>query len=104
MDIWYYGGRWEQGCHPADLWTSYFTSSKHVQAFREEHGEPDVIEVRHTFKTKDETQDWETTVLKRMKVVKSEKWLNKTDRKGPSHFGIPHSKEVKRKISEALKR
>jgi len=33
-----------------------------------------------------------------MKVRKSQQWLNKTDRKGPSNFGIPHSEEHKQKM------
>ena len=97
------GARYKQGCHPDDLWTSYFTSSVYVDIQRWLYGEPDVIEVRQTFKTKEEAQDWEIKVLKRMKVVKSERWLNKTDRKGPSNFGICHSEETKRKIGQANK-
>ena len=102
LNIWYYGGRWKQGCHPDDLWTKYFTSSVYVAVQRWLYGEPDVIEVRRIFKTKEETQDWEIKVLKRMKVVKNERWLNKTDLSVPFRLGHLHSDESKLKISRAL--
>jgi len=57
--------------------------------------------VRQTFKTKEEAQDWEEKVLKRMKVVKSERWLNKTDRPGPYNASL--SENHKKKISEGNK-
>lgn len=38
-----------------------------------------------------------------MKVVKSERWLNKTDRKGPTHSGILHSTKTKELISRKKK-
>ena len=59
--------------------------------------------MRQTFKTKKEARNWEIKVLKRMKVVKSDRWLNKTDRKGPSHFGMPHSEKTKEVISQKKK-
>lgn len=103
MNTWYYGARYACGCHPKGLWVIYFTSSKYVKKFREEHGEPDVIEIRRTFHTEKKARKWERKVLRRMKVVKSKRWLNKTDRQGPSNFGIPHSEEHKDKISAAKK-
>lgn len=81
IDTWYYGARYAKNCHPDDLWTSYFTSSVYVTIQRWFYGEPDVIEVRKTFQTEKETRKWETRVLKRMRVVKSDQWLNKTDNK-----------------------
>ena len=96
------GVRYKQGCHPDDLWSKYFTSSVHVDIQRWLYGEPDVIEVRRIFQTKDEARDWEIKVLKRMKVVKSKQWLNKTDRKG--FYCTNHSEETKQKISKSLKR
>ena len=45
LDQWYYGARYAQNCHPSDLWTTYFTSSKTVASFRELYGEPDIIRV-----------------------------------------------------------
>lgn len=76
-DKWYYGVRYARNCHPDNLWVSYFTSSKHVKAFREEHGEPDVVEVRQTFNDSIQAREWEHKVLRRLKVIQDKKWLNR---------------------------
>jgi len=91
LDKWYYGSRYatknkclyESGCHPDDFWVTYHTSSNIVTAFREEHGEPDVIEIRKTFSNADDAKDWEHRILQRMNVVKEDKWLNGNDKLGP---------------------
>ena len=79
---WYYGARYAKGCFPKDLWFSYFTSSKQVKAFREQHGEPDVIEVRRTFLSQSDARFWEHKVLRRLNVIDSERWLNKSQADG----------------------
>ena len=61
-NIWYYGVRVKPGTTPADLWTTYFTSSKLVKQIRKDVGEPDVIQVRKTFKTKTGALLWEHNV------------------------------------------
>jgi hypothetical protein len=97
------------------------------------HGEPDIIQVRQTFSSKDKAILWESRVLKRMKVRETDSWLNKNDCAAPpimmgkDHplYGIGHSPETiekmringkgkgkgvpksadhRRKISEARKR
>jgi len=73
----YYGGRWAKDCSPDDLWTSYFTSSKHVKEFHKEHGEPDIIQVRKVFNDADKCKLHENTVLKKLNVLHNDKWLNK---------------------------
>lgn len=73
---WYYGVRYAKDCHPDDLWTSYFTSSNRVKIFRENYGEPDVIEVRRTFLSKIDAQQWENKVHRRLMVIWNDKWLN----------------------------
>jgi len=78
-NIWYYGVRYGQDCHPDELWQTYFTSSKYVERFRKLNGEPDVIQIRKVFDNKDAARDHERKVLVRMKVVTEDKWLNKTD-------------------------
>jgi hypothetical protein len=67
--------------------------------------------VRQTFQTEKETRSWEHKVLRRMKVVKSNQWLNKTDNKmidpkccscpGKKNgmYGKTHSTETRQKIS-----
>ena len=80
-NTWYYGVRYATGCNPSDLWNPYTTSSKHVTAFVAEHGAPSVREIRRTFKNTIQARFWEERVLKRMKVVGNDRWLNKTDNK-----------------------
>lgn len=84
QDKWYYGVRYSKHADPSELWVTYFTSSKHVKRFREEHGEPDIIEVRQTFDRVDKARLWEHKVLKRMQVVNDDRWLNMTDNKAVS--------------------
>ena len=78
LDQWYYGVRFAKNCDPSDLWTKYFTSSKYVALLREEHGEPDIVQVRKTFINSDQARAWELKVLQRMNVVTESKWLNKS--------------------------
>lgn len=75
----YYGVRYAANAKPSDLWETYFTSSKHVKAFREEHGEPDVIQVRKVFDNSDKARIWESKFLKKVNVLDNDKFLNKTD-------------------------
>lgn len=78
-NIWYYGVRYAKGCQPSDLWTSYFTSSKLVKKARSEYGEPDIIQIRKTFTNENNARIWETKVLRRLKVVLREDFINQTD-------------------------
>lgn len=82
-DKWYYGVRYAKDCHPSDLWNPYTTSSKHVDNFMKKHGDPDIIEVRRTFASIEDAQNWESKVLKRLGAVKLKKWLNYTDNSLP---------------------
>lgn len=76
LDKHYYGVRYARNCHPDDLWKTYFTSSKLVREHRDLYGEPDVVEVRQTFDTAPQARKWEEKVLRKLKVNKSDKWLN----------------------------
>lgn len=79
--MWYYGseyGNISKIANPINLWHKYFTSSKHVLLTREYCGEPDIIEIRKTFNDKNSCILWEEKVLRRLKVLKHDKWLNKT--------------------------
>lgn len=58
---------------------TYFTSSKHVKAFIEKHGMPDVVQVRRTFSDRNAARLWEHKVLKRMNAVLDERFLNRTN-------------------------
>lgn len=121
-NVFYYGVRYAKNCHPKELCSSYFTSSKHVKKFIESNGLPNIIEIRKTFTDANKARLWEHKVLKRLDVIKKDKWLNKTDnisistdsclyehtpkirlKKSLSHIGKKHSEETKRKISESQK-
>ena len=78
---WYYGVRYAKGADPADLWNPYTTSSNHVKSFVGEHGDPSVRLIRRVFEDTISARLWEHRVLKRMRVVGDDRWLNKTDNK-----------------------
>lgn len=82
-NLWYYGVRYattkclyDTGCHPDELWKTYFTSSKTVDEIRNKLGEPNIIQVRRTFRDAASAQNWEVRVLQRMNVLTNDKWLN----------------------------
>jgi len=77
LNKWYYGCRYRKGCHPTDLWTTYFTSSDEVKQFRREHGEPDVIQVRHVFSANQQAKLWESRVQTAIPRTSRIHWLNK---------------------------
>ena len=77
----YYGVRYAKGCNPEEFWNTYFTSSKYVKEYRNKFGDPDVIEIRMKFSSASNAREWEHTVLRRLKVILREDYLNKTDNK-----------------------
>lgn len=82
----YYGIRFSKKALPSDLLVDYFTSSKYVKELMVKDGvESFSKEIRRIFNTVDECRNWETKVLRRMKVVKREDFLNKTDNISISH-------------------
>ncbi len=102
IDKHYYGVRYAEGCQPSDLWSSYFTSSKLVFDYRQQYGEPDVIEIRRTFDDADSAVAWEHKVLRRLNVLESDKWLNQCI--GDARWSLKeHTLETKAKISAAKK-
>jgi hypothetical protein len=77
-NTWYYGCKFGKDAHPKNFWKTYFTSSKEVAKFRKEYGEPDVIQIRHTFDNKEACRYWEQEVLHTICVRYGfSKWLNK---------------------------
>lgn len=102
LNTFYYGCEYSNSdariANPDNLWTIYFTSSKTVKAFREKHGEPDLIQIRKTFIDAKSTRLWESKVLDRLKVTKKRYFLNK--RGGSWKWAIYEmTDEVKNKIS-----
>jgi hypothetical protein len=82
INKWYYGAEYgykTKIANPNNLWTTYFTSSETVAAYREIHGEPDIIQVRRTFKTAPAALIWEQNVLRKLDALHSIKWLNKNN-------------------------
>jgi hypothetical protein len=108
LNIYYYGVRYAYGCHPNELWKTYFTSSDGVADFVAHHGAPDIQQIRKTFYDTKTAQTWEHRVLKRMKVIYRDDYLNKTDNISISpQYGNDNAAtrpEVQAKISEGVTR
>ena len=99
QDKYYYGVRYANQTNPQDdFWNKYFTSSNYVSECREEHGEPDIIQIRKTFETSEAAIKWEFDVLRRMKVLDRDDFLNKS-----IGGAIVYDDEVRAKISAAAK-
>lgn len=122
LNKFYYGVRYAKKCIPDELWKTYFSSSKVVKNMRTLHGEPNIIQVRKKFTSVTEARHWEHRVLKKLKVTKSDSWLNQTDNKSIapmpgsrnamfgktgnlSHrYGAKLTEETKQQIGEKSKR
>lgn len=108
----YYGVRYAKNCHPSDLWVTYFTSSKHVKALRDEYGEPDIIQIRKIFDNPHTAIIWEQKVLRRLNIFENQNiWINKNiagafDPKicGQYTKGTKRSKEAIQKAIETKKK
>lgn len=106
QDLFYYGceyGEKTKTANPQNLWESYFTSSKRVQECREKYGEPDVIQVRKVFETKEACVEWEERVLQRIGVLKSEKWLNQNVSGAIVATGWTLNEKQRKAISDRMK-
>lgn len=66
----YYGARYAKGCHPDDLWQTYFTSSKLVKAAIKIYGKDSfTFQIRKTFgEDYQKCLRWESKVLRRLRV------------------------------------
>lgn len=78
LNKYYYGVRIKDGIENPndDLWIVYKTSSKIVKEIYKEYGDPDVIQVRKIFSTKESALKWELKVLRRLDVVNNPKFIN----------------------------
>jgi len=102
----YYGVRTKRGCHPDQLWKTYYTSSKVISQLISLHG-PDAfrVEIRRTFTTKDEAILWEHRVLRRLNAAQHPGYLNRNngDRKFINHGitmnGKRHTEDAKKRMS-----
>lgn len=97
----YYGARYAENCHPNDLGTIYFSSSKTLKSLIQYEGiENFPFEVRRIFKTKEETLLWEHKFLMKVKAAQSPYWFNKNN--GGKTFtwpkGQPKSEQTKQRM------
>lgn len=85
LNLYYYGSRtatkykalYKCGCHPDDLFKTYYTSSSIVMSIYLEHGMPDIIHIRKTFKDRQSCIEWERTVLRRLNVINKPYFINR---------------------------
>lgn len=99
----YYGVRYGKGCHPDQLWTSYFTSSKNIKVLVEEHGVSNFkTYIRRIFDCPKLALSWESKVLRRLRVISKPKWLNQSDGANFRHNGTL-SDAVKQQMSKTRK-
>lgn len=92
----YYGLRYAKNCHPSDLWIKYFTSSKDVkQMIKSDGAHSFLVQIRKTFVDRAAAIKWEITVLRRMKVIRRDDFINRSI-PGSSFFTM--SEEQKQKL------
>lgn len=100
----YYGYRGANKVSPEnDLWTVYKGSSKVVDAFVLEYGEPDIVMIDSTFDSVVEAKEFEREMIAQFSMDTSDHWLNLS----PSHknffHGKSHTAETRKKMSETRK-
>lgn len=107
LNLHYYGKRSGRGCHPEELFVTYFTSSKLVSDVRAEYGEPDIIFVHKIFSDTLSCSAQEENILKgvgNFGAARHLNWLNQTN--GNLNWdttGKPNTPEQKQKISNSTK-
>ena len=102
----YYGVRYSEDSDPADLWVTYFTSSKEIHFMIDIYGKDQFsVKIRKIFDNKEKAITWESKVLRRLKVRTNFKWVNKTDNSSiPPMYGSDNPSkrtEVREKISNS---
>lgn len=118
----YYGIRFSKDADPAQLWTTYFTSSKEIRAKVTKYGADSfTAEVRKVFETAEQAINWESKFLTRINAAARDDWMNRsngyialgkinTGKNKPEHYwekwkmvrkGHTVSEETKKKIGDA---
>lgn len=103
----YYGCRYARGCHPLQLGTVYFTSSKLIRGLAEESPADYVFQVRQAFigdstNLQDRIQQckqWENKVLRRLGAVHSPNWLNQSEGVSPEFVYKGCSAETRARLA-----
>lgn len=100
----YYGVRYAKDCNPAELWVTYFSSSKVVARRIASYGNDSFeFEIRKVFETGQQARNWEERVLRRLDVLRRPDWLNQNVC-GKFLKEGPKSLETRRKMSIAAKK
>ena len=105
-DQYYYGSRYGKGCHPEQLWNTYYTSSKIIKQLISEHGVDNfTVKVTKLFEHKQQAREWEHRFLKKVKAATNPKWINqhKGDGKFYNKGGLKLTDEQRQKLSQAQK-
>ena len=98
--MWYYGSKTAKVCHPDDLWTKYFTSSKHVKKYIELYGlECFTIEEIVVHPDAKTAREFEVNFLTSVNAALNPDWINQHN--GGAKFstaGKKHSAQSIQKI------
>lgn len=100
----YYGSRYSKHCHPSQLWTTYYTSSKVVKQLIREYGEAAFeVKITRTFETKEKARLWEHRFLCKVKSSTNPNWLNQHNGDGKflNKGGYKLSDNQRKKLSES---
>jgi hypothetical protein len=97
---WYIGCRYAPECSPEDLFSSYFTSSKHVKKFRHLHGDPDIIEILSIFETGEAARSYEQQILTAASAAQDPLSLNRHNG-GKNFYGGEITAAHKEKLRQA---
>ena len=96
----YYGAQYGKNANPSNLWTTYFSSSKKVKELIKQYGKDSfVVQIRKTFSNVVDTHNWEQKVLRRIKAIERDDWLNQSTSVSPFRWHGPHTQESKNKQS-----
>lgn len=102
----YYGSRYSKHCHPSQLWSTYYTSSKIVKQLIREYGKDAFdIKITRTFDSKEDARLWEYRFLCKVKASTNPVWLNQHN--GDGNFlnkgGYRMTDAQRKKLSQAQK-
>ena len=75
----YIGSQHGKGCHPRNLWRTYFTSSSYVRDYRKSRGEPDKIYTIECTDYDGQAGAMEERFLKKVNAVCNQQFLNVTN-------------------------
>lgn len=94
----YAGSSYKKDCHPDQLWTTYFTSSKYIKDLIAQDGTNSFEVLEVIPRPLSDARSYEALLLKSVNAAKSVKWINKSN--GDSKLLITrHTDETKNKLS-----